>query len=67
MQRARLCRFANQDIYRLLGRDPNRQPLTTYELALFERAIFEVVSKEYSAGEQEFPDEIPDEYKDLNE
>ena len=67
MQRARICRFGNQDIYRLLGRDPVGSPLTTYEMALFERALYEVVSKEYSAGEPEFPDEIPDEYQDLNE
>jgi hypothetical protein len=39
MNRAFICRFGHQDIYRLLGRDPLRRPLTPLETALFAEAL----------------------------
>ncbi len=33
--------FGHQDVYRLLGRDPIRRPLTELELSLFEHHLLE--------------------------
>ena len=34
-----MCRYGHQDVYRLLARDPLRNPLSDLELALFTRAL----------------------------
>ena len=39
MNVAFICRFGHQDVYRLLGRDPVREPLDALERALFVRAL----------------------------
>lgn len=41
-----LCRYAHQDVYRLIGRDPERSPLTPIERELFYAATFECVEAE---------------------
>ena len=48
---ATLCRFANQNIFDLLGRDPRREPLTTLELELFQACIYQIVTDEFSPSE----------------
>lgn len=49
MTLASICRFGNQDIFRLLGRDPYTQPLSPLEEVLFHRAIIEIVKREYDS------------------
>jgi len=34
-----VCRYGHQDFYRITGRDPQRQPMTPIELALFQRHV----------------------------
>lgn len=46
MTRAFICRYGHQDIYRLLGRDPAREPLTTLERMLFAMCVQEHVVEE---------------------
>lgn len=41
-----LCRYGNQDIFRLLGRDPITQPLSSLERALFLDALVELLNRE---------------------
>jgi hypothetical protein len=36
-----LCTYGHQDVYRILGRDPLKRPLTEIERALFTRLVFE--------------------------
>lgn len=60
MQLANICRFGNQDVFRLLGRDPISEPLTSLELALFERALYIIVDAEYSPKDD-------GEYKEVSE
>jgi len=43
-----LCRYANQDVYRLLGRDPMTHPLSEFELALFEGALVDTLDREFA-------------------
>lgn len=46
MDRAFLTRYGGQDIYRLLGRDARREPLTALERAIFCACIEEHVVAE---------------------
>lgn len=41
-----LCRYAHQDIYRLIGRDPMQRPLTALEVAVFRRCIADLWNDE---------------------
>lgn len=41
-----LCKYANQDVFRLLGRDPLKDPLTAVERSLFLDAITEFMEAE---------------------
>jgi hypothetical protein len=41
-QLAWICRMGNQDVYRLLGRDPMTEPLTELELAVFGAVLQEL-------------------------
>jgi hypothetical protein len=47
MYRAAICRYAHQDIYRVLGRDPLTEPLTPLELAVFTACVSEHVQAEW--------------------
>ena len=46
-----LCRYGSQDIYRLLGRDPGRRPLTPRERAVLQFCVLELVNAERNGGE----------------
>jgi len=37
-----LCAEGGQDIYRLLGRDPEEEPLSALEFAVFIEAVLEI-------------------------
>lgn len=50
-QLAFLCRYGHQDVFRLLGRDPQRRPLTNLELRLFAEALYEHIESEFSPRE----------------
>lgn len=41
-----VCRYGHQDVYRVTGRDPLRNPLTTIEWALFDRHVERQVEAE---------------------
>jgi len=43
-----ICRYGHQDVYRVLGRDPEKAPLTPLELRLFEIALFDHVQSEFT-------------------
>lgn len=43
-----MCRYGHQDVYRVLGRDPLKRPLTPLELALYERCVWEAVDREFT-------------------
>lgn len=45
-ENALFCRYGNQDLFKLLGRDPLTQPLTAIERALFWDALLELLDRE---------------------
>lgn len=47
-----MCRYAHQDVYRLLGRDPLVKPLSVFEQRLFEEALYQILNHEFSTPEQ---------------
>lgn len=47
-----MCRYAHQDVYRYLGRDPDREPLTQVERAIFLRSTLIHVQAERKALEE---------------
>ncbi len=46
MEIAFLCRYGNQNVYELLGRDPKLQPLTSREQTILASCIQEHVTVE---------------------
>jgi hypothetical protein len=52
-----LCRFGNQDWYRIRGRDPIKHPMTALERAVFLFVLNEWIEKE-NPPEDELPREI---------
>jgi len=55
MERAWICRFGNQDVYRIMGRDPVREPMTALERSVFAACLYEIVSEEYAPPKKEAP------------
>jgi hypothetical protein len=49
-----LCRYAHQDYFRIIGRDPITQPMTILERELFAHCIVELYNQE--AKKSEFPE-----------
>ena len=44
--RAYICRYGNQNIFEIMGRDPKTEPLTLVEMVLFAACIQEHVTAE---------------------
>lgn len=59
---AYLCRYTNQDFFRLQGRDPITSPLTPVERVVFLRVTEQMLAAEF--GKEELPDEGDDEPED---
>lgn len=46
-----LCRYGHQDVYRILGRDPVKKPLSPLEIQLFQAALLEHLQSEFTPRE----------------
>ena len=52
MERAFVCRYGGQDLYRILGRDPVHDPLSALEFRIFGACVEELVIAERRPAEE---------------
>ncbi len=55
-----MCVYGNQDLFRLLGRDPMTSPLSKLERSLFMKAIEKHKQAEFGAKKDEILETVSD-------